>query len=73
MRDANESSKMNSNKYIYAMMLMGISARSFPCSEISQGWRGYQDLNNRRDIISPSNTHLWRGPALNGSSKVTTG
>ena len=27
MRDANESSKMNSNKYIYAMMLTEISAR----------------------------------------------
>ena len=61
MRDANESSKMNSNKNIYAMMLTEISARSFPCSEISLGWRGYRDLNNRRDIISPSNTHLWRG------------
>ena len=30
-------------------------------SEISLGWRGYQDLNNRRNIISHSNTHLWRG------------
>ena len=39
MRDAKESSKMNCNKYIYAMMLTEISARSFPCSEISQGWR----------------------------------
>ena len=28
MRDANESSKMNSNKNIYAMMLKEISARS---------------------------------------------
>ena len=27
MRDAKESSKMNSNKYIYAMMLTEISAR----------------------------------------------
>ena len=27
MREANESSKMNSNKYIYAMMLTEISAR----------------------------------------------